>query len=521
VSIFKKVAFHPFLFSIFPTLVLLGHNIKQVALIVAKRPLIFSVALTMFLYIMMYIFYRKAARAGLATSLALLWFFSYGHIYHTVKSIPVISQVIGHHRYLLVIYVILLIWGLLLIRKTSHDLKPVTQVLNVISLGLLVFPIIQIVEHTYKTTKLEDTGFGFFALEDRLVYPDEEDMPDIYYIILDTYTRADSMQEFYHFDNTPFLSALREIGFYVADCSRCNHCSTIESLSSSLNMDYMPQLREKLLKENKEEYASSLLKNSLVRYQLEQIGYKTVAFETWFVWSTLDDADIFLSIDRDPILLQLINPFEEILMDNSVGLVFADIQKLLFRAYKRSIFEPVDQYQSPFQDYIIRQLYILDNLDRLETIPGPKWIFAHILIPHPPRIFTPDGGIVNDPGYFSLRGGMPINGDYEIKGYVNEVQFINNQILEIVTNIIEQSDPKPFIIIQGDTGGSGQTLFTILNAYYLMGEKNPSLYEHITPVNTFRLIFDSYFGSNYGLLPDLTYREDLVLVPEKYPACIH
>ncbi len=519
-SILRKVVFHPFLFSVFPTLVLLSHNIEEVAPIVAKRPLIFSIALTLLMFLFMYIFFRNAARAGLATSLALLWVFSYGHLYHTVKEIPVVGQAIGHHRYLLAIYIALLILGLILIRKTSKDLKSVTQVLNLISIGLLVFPIIQVAEHSYKTSKLEDSGFAFFALEDPLVSRDIEDMPDIYYIILDTYTRADSMQDFYHFDNAQFLGALRDIGFFVADCSRCNHCSTIESLSSSLNLDYLPQLKEKLLTENEKENASSLLKNSLVRYQLEQIGYKTVAFETWFVWSTLDDADIFLSIDRDPILLQLINPFEQIIMENSVGLVFADIQKLLFRAYKKSLFDPVNQYHLPFQDYIKRQLYIIDNLDRLATIPGPKWVFAHILIPHPPRIFTPDGGVVDDPGYFSLRGGMPINGDYEIKGYVNEVQFINNRILEIVESIIEQSDPKPIIIIQGDTGGSDRTLYTILNAYYLMSEDNSALYEHITPVNTFRLIFDSYFGSDYGLLPDLTYREDLELVPETYPACI-
>jgi hypothetical protein len=43
-----------------------------------------------------------------------------------------------------------------------------------------------------------------------------------------------------------------------------------------------------------------------------------------------------------------------------------------------------------------------------------------------------------------------------------------------------------------------------LNAYYLPGYKN-KLYPSISPVNTFRLIFDSYFGGKYDMLPDVAY----------------
>ena len=232
----------------------------------------------------MYFIFRDSSRTGVATSFILIWLYSYGHIYHTIKDFPVVGQAIGHHRYLFVIYVILLFWGLNLIRKTSKDLNSVTQAFNLISLGLLIFPIVQIASHIYRVSNIEESGFEFFTLEDPLVIPDDGEMPDVYYIVLDTYTRADSMQDFYGFDNTPFLINLREIGFYVADCSRCNHCSTIGSLSSSLNMDFLPQLEEKLLAEREEDYLAHLLKNNLVRYQLEQIGYTTVAFETWFVW---------------------------------------------------------------------------------------------------------------------------------------------------------------------------------------------------------------------------------------------
>jgi hypothetical protein len=41
----------------------------------------------------------------------------------------------------------------------------------------------------------------------------------------------------------------------------------------------------------------------------------------------------------------------------------------------------------------------------------------------------------------------------------------------------------------------------ILNAYYFPGG-NDDLYPTITPVNTFRLIFNKYFDQDYPLLED-------------------
>jgi hypothetical protein len=46
---------------------------------------------------------------------------------------------------------------------------------------------------------------------------------------------------------------------------------------------------------------------------------------------------------------------------------------------------------------------------------------------------------------------------------------------------------------------------SILNAYYLPGVDSSQLYDSISPVNTFRLIFNTYFGEDYELLDDRTY----------------
>ena len=45
----------------------------------------------------------------------------------------------------------------------------------------------------------------------------------------------------------------------------------------------------------------------------------------------------------------------------------------------------------------------------------------------------------------------------------------------------------------------------IFNAYYLPSVDKSKLYPTISPVNSFRLVFNEYFGGNYDLLPDKSY----------------
>ena len=65
---------------------------------------------------------------------------------------------------------------------------------------------------------------------------DGHDRPDVYYVILDRYANSWTLANLYGYDNTPFLEALRERGFYVADEAWANYFKTAFSVSSSLDM---------------------------------------------------------------------------------------------------------------------------------------------------------------------------------------------------------------------------------------------------------------------------------------------
>jgi hypothetical protein len=89
-----------------------------------------------------------------------------------------------------------------------------------------------------------------------------------------------------------------------------------------------------------------------------------------------------------------------------------------------------------------------------------------------------------------------------------------------VKQIIANSEHPPIIILQADHGAHANMVagdpdplpvpfykerFAILNAYYLPNCETEQLYAGITPINTFRVVFNSCFGQDFNLLEDMSY----------------
>jgi hypothetical protein len=508
---------YPLLFAIFPVLALFVVNIAEVEIVVILRPLLVSLLVAAILLVILRLAFRQWEKAALYLLFILVLFFTYGQVYQLLKGIPSLGSVIGRHRYLIPIYLLIFLFGSWLIIRRIKLSAGVTKTLNIIMIILVILPLVQSGSFfVSRAASLRDVPTQS-ATKSGLILP--ANPPDIYYIILDMYTRQDALQHDYQYDNSAFLNGLIQMGFYVADCSRSNYDMTTNSLASSLNMDYLPQLNPAIRSgETNTNLVTSLLSNNKVRNLLRASGYKIVAFETGYAWDSWTDADLYLKPQYGSSLARQITPFDSLLLKTTAMTAVTDANSIFSKANLNSI-------NAPFSEHISREEYILNKLGSLATLKGPKFVFAHILIPHYPFIFKPDGSLQTDANFYQSQN-APTSPEYFKEGYRDQVAFIDSQITRIVQSLISQSKTPPIIILQGDHGAKGDNRLEILNAYYLPGRES-KLYSSITPVNTFRLVLDQYFGGIYSFLPDASYAStvgdnyNFVLTPESSPACIH
>jgi hypothetical protein len=492
---FNTLIFHPFFFAAYPALALLSTNIEEVSPVVVVRPLLVSLLLALILFGIFRLVSRNWQKAALCSSLILVLFFSYGHIYDFLKTVSLGGLVLGRHRLLGVAFLLILGVGFWLVLTRLRHSENLTQFLNLVSVIAILLPAAQISFKLATANTIENKPPAEQTNTTPLQAP--KDPPDVYYIILDTYTRGDVLKDKLGYDNAPFLNALAAEGFYIAGCSRSNYAETSLSLSSSLNMTYLDKLDIDMRPGTTElGKLHRYIQYNQVRADLEAIGYKTVAFENEYIWLQISDADIYLKPGSHSLLIQQLIPFESLFLRGTAAVILLDAQTI----WARSL---TTQIVSPYSEHIAQQLFLLDSMETIAQIPGPKFVYAHVLIPHSPFVFAADGSIQTDILYFS-NSGRAADEEHYRQGYINGVQYVNSRIIQIVRNILRQSKTPPIIIIQGDTGDDISRM-SILNAYYLPGGNYSNLYPSITPVNTFRVVFNTLYGTNYEMLDDVSY----------------
>jgi len=489
---------HPFFVAMYPILFLLSVNAGQIPLQQAGRVLALSLLVALFLTLLLGVITKDFRRGGFLATILLALFFSYGHVYNWFESNVLF---LASHIFLDVMWVAFLLWGIWAAYKI-RNIGNVNKYLNIIMLFLLVQPVFSLGLFIYKSGIPQEikppSPFDNIQVDSQ----DAKNLPDIYYIILDAHGRSDVVQEVFGYDNSPFIKHLKERGFYVADQSRSNYIQTMLSISSSMNFDYL-NFKGMSPESTDRDPLSGLISNSALRQFLEKQGYQTVTFSTGYNTTTITNSDIVIPYKAN----KLFNDFEEMLLTTSLTSSLSEkTQAQLF----------VDPFKCDARRGYT--LNIFENLKKIPELPGPKFIFAHILSPHPPFIFDAEGNPVD-------HGGCRVNdGDYftgtredYLIGYPQQLAYTDKMIQDVIDTILEKSKNPPVIVIQGDHG-SGMLLdwesakktckrerTAILNAYYIPGLKNDQLYETITPVNSFRVVLNEVFDLQLPLLEDRTY----------------
>ncbi len=490
----RHIPYHPLMIAIFSPLSLYWSNLYDfpIPLIELTRPLIFSIGFVVVVWMILFLKLKSLAlTAVLVSTIGLTWF-SYGHLYtafeHIFLSWSAIIVLFNSLAFIAVVWVLIFRW--------QEKVVSISRIMNLVGLILVLNVALHIVWVFHKKNNTLEYTFPVFTT----VIPSKP-LPDIYYIILDGYGRDDILQSHYNYDNSLFLNQLSERGFQVLSDARSNYNQTLLHLASVLNLSHLQDFSKAV--GNKTVDWNPLwnyINDNAVFRITRSAGYTTIAMASGFPFTELPNADYYLRPTYN------ITEFENIFLSTT------PVPQLLRWFYFPT---EVDQYRRAL-------------LSRLELFPDianhsePTFAFLHLIAPHPPFVFNEYGQSVND--NILLRhgdGSVWIRNKEERSAYrfayINQLKFVNSQVLQLVDSIIARSTYPPIIILQADHGPglffdteSRESTdlderFSIFSAMLLPDAPPDLVSSNMTSVNTFRYIFNYYLGTNLQLEPDRSY----------------
>ncbi len=386
-----------------------------------------------------------------------------------------------------------LAWGLVAIaglyglRRHAARIPPaLTGMLNVAAAALAALVAIQAVLNLVREGGARDEAAQ--PAPSAIVTPAPAG-PDIYFIVLDGYARADILAKYYRFDNAPFLDGLRRRGFQVSDRSRSNFYWTFLSLGSALNFDYVQDMVGEPLDPESRDRSElyRILRDNRAAHFLRQRGYRFVHLQsTWGGTASNPYADEFI-------------PCRAGLFGNEYLRAVADASWLRALQSKASL------------DVASCHLQNFETLAAQAKAPGPKFVFAHFVPPHHPYLFDRKGNVLRRAtmsDQFELQKRLWENRS----AYAGQLAFVTRRIGEVVGRLLDESPRPPVIILVSDHGPnlrSGmeppeqrEVRLANLTAMYLPGAPEGFLPPDATPVNHLRRVFNLYFDAGLPMLPD-------------------
>lgn len=476
------VPIHPPLLATVPVLAVVTSNINLVPMQQTWRPLGIVVLAVLAAWGLLSLAFRSLERGAMGASAVVLATILHAILIHTPSfDVSGAASIIAWASMALVLGVILI--------KTCW-----TKALNIVALMTFLVASFQVAAGYQGGRASTIRSASNSAL-------DGGSKPDVYFIVLDAYASSQTMSRVFQRSNIGFLDALEKNGFKLVQNSRSNYVQTELSLAATLNMNHMVDLLKDV---DEREIADrqafgKLIDQAKVVEEFRDHGYQVVSVTSRFPPVRFDSADVRL--------------------DSYGGMTMIEgalIQMTPFGQQKAVRDTMFSQHRQTIQG-------VFANLRRLGgRAARPRLILAHVLSPHPPFVFGPNGESLRPPGGFGFWDGsdfMLNRGTREnyLRGYSDQATYIEGQVIQTVDEILASSKEKPIIIIQSDHGSKLgleqnslkdtdiQECFTTLNAILAPDAIREKLYPGLTPVNTFRVILPELLGGEKELVPDRSY----------------
>ena len=475
----RPLPVYPILLGAYAVLFLYSSNLDQTSIDQVIPVLIGVVVAMTVALVVLTLLLRDAQRAALVLGVGAAFFFGYHHLSLIVRGTPYNPW--GARA----VWIVLAIAGIGLFFFARSRLPLVTRALNVLLGVLILVSAITIVP--YELSASGDSGDIDDAPPSAPVVsplPVGVKPRDIYFFIFDRYGSDRSIKLRYGITDNDLPGWLADRGFYVASNSHATYHETSRSVNSTLNMDFLENLPK------------GSIKDHAVGRFVKGLGYKYIHIGSNFgpdQSSTLADENMDL---------EQVSDFAAAFYDSTL------VPRVTRLAGLQE--DPARARQHAWT------MFDLQAMTDAQSIPGPKFVYGHALLPHPPYIYDRTGRYLTEAESSKMT---------KSEAYHEQMLYLNTRLKAIIEPLLAlPEDQQPIIIIQADEGpypadyekggrdwdwlkATPEDLkikFGILNAQYWPGMKpeDTGLYPSISSVNTFRLLFSKYFGANLPLLPD-------------------
>lgn len=433
------------------------------------------------------IFLKEYERATVFLFVLLCMFFFFGAVKDSVKE-SWLENIISPYKIIIpVIFTIICISFLLILKAKTSFIMASLFIRTLLIICLLVETGIVFYNVVTNSHRQKDLGDIDHDLIKNIKVPDSARRPFIFWIVMDEYSGSSALKKRWNFNN-PIDSILRTRGFFSSDSARSPYNYTHYSLTSTLDMIYLPDLKEHSVIGFRDIVRGniSLCETNVVK-MLKKLGYNIHNYTIY-------------NIDGHP------TKAHEFFVNADFKLI--DNQTLAGRI-RQDIgwnFMNVDYASGLAEEYMYRQTLIQEGLESAKSAVNdnnPSFFMFHYMLTHEPFLYQADGTLDPTAGF----GMAP-------EKYISSITYANKALTDFIDSLISiYSNRELVIILQGDHGykfDETDPLFdeegcSILYSVYCSDSSYPGLNNPFNSVNGFRVIFNKYFHTNLPILENQSF----------------
>lgn len=473
----------PLLFGLYPSLYFYTKNATMVKIPSYWRVLGVYVLLILMVYLVSLVIHRfNGIKAANAAAAFLLFFNIYGMLFTELSNANLFRV---EHMTMLPLFLFMAGYSAWFLSRLKRKKAATTwRWVTIVSAVLMVITILKLIPIEVKKGQ---TQRAVTREQIATVNASSNNYPDVYYLLFDEFAGLQAMRQY--FNNTEvdgFKAFLEDKGFFVGEEVYGSSNHTVHQMAVRLNYNEYPYIH------GDQPIWHEALANAQGIAYLDEKGYTTMVFEEIsMLHPTLPD------IKADHLFHYNYNSSEDLgTLFDEYGMLVADTT--MAYAFERQ-YKVDNPHDLMHRDFLY---FIKERLPNLDDLPGPHFVYAHLMIPHQPFMFDRNGALIDSAFFRSWNS-------YEGQ-YIYTMKYIE----ELVTDILKNADPAnpPVIIIQSDRGARirknneelpgfpQEMLRNVLYALYLPGYDISTIPQDVNPINTLPIIFNHYFGDNIPLM---------------------